>query len=57
MARKEARETRFWIRLLLYTDQRLKPEGLPLLLECGELIAILTTIKKNAGTNDARRPQ
>jgi len=54
VARKEALETRFWIRLLVHTDDKLEPEGLPLLSECGELIAILTTIKKNAETNDAR---
>jgi four helix bundle protein len=57
IARKEALETRFWIRLLHHADKRLEPQGQPLLSECGELIAILTTIKKNADTNNNRGAQ
>jgi four helix bundle protein len=54
VARKESLETRFWIRLLHYADGRLSTEGTPLLAECSEIVAILTTIKKNSETSDSR---
>ena len=54
ISRKEAYESRFWLRLLVHTDTRLIPTASPLLQESNELIAILTTIKKNSETNDNR---
>jgi four helix bundle protein len=46
IALKEARETRYWLRLLLATD--LAPASLlnPLLAEAGELVAILTVTRR-----------
>lgn len=53
-ARKEARESVFWLRLLAATDRFLEPR-IPLLLdEARQLSAILTTIKKNADEDDER---
>ncbi len=48
VARKEARETHYWLRLLGATE--LVPHERPdsLTTECDELIAILTTIVKKA---------
>jgi four helix bundle protein len=54
ISRKEAFETRFWLRLMVHADGRLTPSASPLLQESNELIAILTTIKKNSETNDDR---
>jgi four helix bundle protein len=54
ISRKEAYETRFWLRLLVHADRRLIPNAAPLLQESTELIAILTTIKKNSESNDGR---
>jgi four helix bundle protein len=50
IARKEARETHYWFRLLVATEI-FQPQKLETLLsECNELIAILTTIiKKTKG--------
>ncbi len=51
IARKEARETHYWLRLLLATDV-CSSEGIEALKnECHELIAILTTIIKKARAN------
>lgn len=48
-ALKEARETRYWLRLLracaLAPAERIEP----LLGEAGEIISIITSIRKNAG--------
>jgi len=51
IARKEARETRYWLRLLSATGFA-EVDGLsPLVQECNELIAILTAIIKKAQSN------
>ncbi|MCS6846610.1 MAG: four helix bundle protein [Anaerolineae bacterium] len=48
IALKEARETKFWLRLLAETNQ-VKPELLaPLTKEISEIIAILTTIVRKS---------
>ncbi|MCB0210171.1 MAG: four helix bundle protein [Anaerolineae bacterium] len=51
IALKEARETLYWLRLLiechLVSSERLSP----LISEADEIVAILTTIVKNARTN------
>lgn len=44
IARKEARETHYWLRLLETTGIFPSRKVAPLLQECGELIAILTSI-------------
>ena len=54
IARKEARETRFWLRLLVHADPRLKDSATPLIDETRQLINILTTIKINSEKNDDR---
>ena len=51
IARKEARETRYWLRLLGATSIVTDEEVTPLTQECNELIAILTTIIKKAQNN------
>lgn len=48
IACKEARETHYWLRILIETN--LAPENRlgPLLDEANQLVAILTTITKNS---------
>jgi four helix bundle protein len=57
IAAKEARESRYWLRLLvackLVDAKRLSP----LVLEAGEIVAILTTIVKNASQSKNRTPR
>jgi four helix bundle protein len=51
IACKEARETHYWLRLIVATDL-VAPERLsPLVQESDELVAILTTIIKNTKAN------
>jgi four helix bundle protein len=47
IARKEARETSYWLRLISATDVSHQDEIQELLNEIGQLIKILTTIIKN----------
>jgi four helix bundle protein len=50
IASKEARETRFWLRLLTASNA-VRPQQLTLLIEeSTEIVAVLTTIVKNART-------
>ncbi len=51
IARKEARESHYWLRLLAATDLEKESETAPLIQECNELIAILTAIIKKAQSN------
>ncbi len=44
IACKEARETHYWLRLILATELLDAPRIDPLIKECNELIAILTSI-------------
>jgi len=55
IARKEARETHYWLRLLAATSLANNDETAPLIQECNELIAILTAIIKKAQANKERR--
>ena len=55
VAFKEARECRYWIRLIEATMNSLPAGGEPLRQEACELIAILTAILKNAKRNAGRR--
>lgn len=51
IAAKEARETRYWLRLLT-ACKSVKTELLaPLVKEAGEIVAVVTTIVKNAQRN------
>jgi len=54
ISRKEARETRYWLRLMVHTDPRLQQRAGPLIDEARQLIDILTTIKLNSEQNDNR---
>ncbi|HEX7192394.1 MAG TPA: four helix bundle protein [Thermoanaerobaculia bacterium] len=54
IALKEARETHFWLRLISATET-VKPNRLaPLVQESNELVAILTTIVRNASASRSR---
>ncbi|AFZ55190.1 CHP02436-containing protein [Cyanobacterium aponinum PCC 10605] len=48
---KEARETKYWLRILIATEKKLGSRLQPLLHESHELVAIIYTIVKNAKTN------
>ena len=49
---KEARETNYWLRLLIATDIIPKGQLTPLLEESNQITAILTTIVKNTKSNN-----
>jgi four helix bundle protein len=54
IAAKEARETRYWLRLLTGCKSVNHAEVEPLIDESGQIVAIITTIVKNAESS-ARR--
>jgi four helix bundle protein len=54
ISRKEARETRYWLRLLVEADPRLKATADPLQDEARQLYDILTAIKRNSETSENR---
>lgn len=54
ISRKEARESAYWLRLLVHADRRLTGAADPLLDETRQLIRILTTIKLNSERSDER---
>jgi four helix bundle protein len=56
IASKETRETRYWLRLLTGCTAISQEELAPLVKEAGELVAILTTIVKNAESSEVRAP-
>ena len=51
ISRKEARETHYWLRLLVETEIVAQDKLANLIDECNQLIAILTTIIKNTREN------
>ena len=56
IAAKEARESRYWLRLLV-ACKLVDPKRLsPLVKEAGEIVAIITTIVKNAAKTKNRSP-
>ncbi|RPJ66161.1 MAG: four helix bundle protein [Acidobacteria bacterium] len=55
IALKEARESWYWLRVLEATVRPLPPDATPLRHEANELVAILTTIVKNAKARAAGR--
>jgi len=52
IAQKEARETHYWLRLLIETKIIHENKLSGLLDECNQIIAILTTIIKNTKQNE-----
>jgi four helix bundle protein len=54
IALKEAREARFWLRLIAASEGSLRRGAEALLVEAGELIAILTTVVIRARSNSDR---
>ncbi|HAC65630.1 MAG TPA: four helix bundle protein [Cyanothece sp. UBA12306] len=48
IALKEARETNYWLKILIATETKLEQRLLPLLNESNELIAIIHAIIKNS---------
>ena len=54
ISRKECCEARYWLRLLNHANPPLLKVSAPLIAESSELVAILTTIKKNSEANDER---
>ena len=55
IASKEARETRYWLRLLERSSSGKAPDLAPLVVEAGEIVAILTSILKKATTRTPAR--
>ena len=54
--RKEGKETIFWLRVIGQTnDKRYSPEGERLISEGNEIVAIISTIIKNASKNNKDR--
>ena len=56
IAAKEARESRYWLRLLIACHLVDGPKLSSLVVEAGEIAAIITTIVKNASKNKSRGP-
>jgi four helix bundle protein len=54
VALKEARETRFWLRLIAVSEPSLEPKAKPLIAEASELVAILTASLKTARSTPNR---
>ena len=54
--RKEGKETTFWLRVIIRTnDNSYSPEGERLISEGNEIVAIVSTIIKNASKNEKAR--
>lgn len=54
--RKEGKETIFWLRVIIRTnDNSYSPEGERLISEGNEIVAIVSTIIKNASKNEKAR--
>ena len=54
IALKEARETRFWLRVIAVSEPALEPRAKPLIAEASEFVAMLTTSVKTARSNPDR---
>jgi four helix bundle protein len=48
LARKETKETHFWLRLIADTNPTLKPKMDAIIKECGEIAAITSSIINNS---------
>ena len=51
---KEARESRYWLRVIQATEPDLKVDLTPLLAEANEFVAILTALVRTARSNPNR---
>ena len=51
IAKKEAKESIYWLRLIAATDVQCRSAIPPLLREAKEIASIVSTIKKNAEAN------
>jgi four helix bundle protein len=54
ISRKEAREARFWLRVIAHAEPRLNTDAVPLIDETRQLIQIITTMKLNSERNHER---
>ena len=54
IALKEAREARFWLRVIAKSEPPVAERAWPLITEAQEMIAIIHTIVKNARSNPGR---
>jgi four helix bundle protein len=54
IALKEARETRYWLRLIAKSEPALRARAAPLIQQASEFVAILTTSVKTARSNENR---
>jgi four helix bundle protein len=54
ISRKEARETRYWLRLIVHAEPKLKERAAPLIDESRQLIGILGAIKRNSERSQRR---
>ena len=57
IARKESKESVYWLRLIAATDEQCRGAVLPLLKEAKEIAAIVSTINRNAEANAKRKKQ
>ena len=55
IALKEAREARFWLRVIAASEPQIAATAAPLLNESNELVAILYTIVRNARAQSSKR--
>lgn len=55
VVRKESKETVFWLRIICSTNPRFQLEGEILTREGGEIVAIISTIIKNASSSTNAR--
>jgi len=54
IALKEAREARYWLRLIAHSEPPLRGRAAPLVQEASEWVAMLTTSVKTAKSNPSR---
>jgi four helix bundle protein len=54
IALKEAREARYWLRVIAGSEPPMAPRARPLIAESQELISIVATIIRNARSNPRR---
>jgi four helix bundle protein len=54
IARKESRESRFWLRLIAFAEPGSRADAEPLIDESGQIYRILTTIIMKAESNPDR---
>lgn len=56
IAQKEARESRYWLRVMLRSELIPEPRGRPLLEEGGEIYAIITAILRSSKRDSSSNP-